>query len=44
LISQPDFYRGEADQINQSLARLKTLEAELQTAYERWETLEAVEN
>jgi len=44
MISQPDFYRGEADQINQSLARLKTLEAELQTAYERWETLEAVEN
>ncbi len=42
LISQPDFYRG--DQINQSLARLKTLEAELQTAYERWEILEAVEN
>jgi hypothetical protein len=42
LISQPDFYRGDADQINQSLARLKTLEAE--TAYERWETLEAVEN
>jgi len=42
LISHPDFYRGEADQINQSLARLKTLEAELQTAYERWEILEAV--
>ncbi|MEN8217683.1 MAG: ATP-binding cassette domain-containing protein [Pseudomonadota bacterium] len=44
LISHPDFYRGEADQINQSLARLKTLEAELQTAYERWETLEVVEH
>jgi ATP-binding cassette subfamily F protein uup len=44
LISHPDFYRGDAAQINQSLARLKTLEAELQTAYERWETLEAVEN
>ncbi|KHD09038.1 ABC transporter ATPase [Candidatus Thiomargarita nelsonii] len=44
LISQPDFYRGEADQINQSLARLKTLEAELQTAYDRWEILEVLEN
>jgi len=43
LISHPDFYRGDAAQINQSLARLKTLEAELQTAYERWETLEAVD-
>ncbi|OAD18801.1 ABC transporter, ATP-binding protein [Candidatus Thiomargarita nelsonii] len=42
LISHPDFYRGDAAQINQSLARLKTLEAELQTAYERWEILEAV--
>jgi len=44
LISHPDFYRGEADQINKSLARLKTLETELQTAYDRWEILEVVEN
>jgi ATP-binding cassette subfamily F protein uup len=44
LISTPEFYRGETEQINKTLARIKTLEDELQMAYERWETLEAVEN
>lgn len=43
LISNPDFYRGEADQINQTLARMKIVEDELQSAYERWETLETMD-
>jgi hypothetical protein len=42
LISTPEFYRGETEQINQTLARIKTLEDDLQRAYERWETLDAV--
>jgi ATP-binding cassette subfamily F protein uup len=39
-ISNPDFYRGEKAKINQILARIKTIEDKLQTAYKRWETLE----
>ena len=42
LMSTPEFYQGERDQINQTLARLKTLEAQLQGAYKRWEALEAM--
>jgi len=44
LISRPDFYRGDTKQINQTLARIKTVEDELSTLYDRWESLESVEN
>ena len=44
LVSLPDFYRGDAKQINQTLARIKTIEDELSTLYDRWESLESAEN
>lgn len=43
-ISRPDFYRDDAKQINQTLARIKTIEDELSSLYARWESLESVEN
>jgi ATP-binding cassette subfamily F protein uup len=44
LISRPDFYRGDAKQINQTLAHIKTVEDELSSLYDRWESLESTEN
>ncbi|MDY6994187.1 MAG: ABC transporter ATP-binding protein, partial [Pseudomonadota bacterium] len=41
LVSQADFYRRDAEYINQTLTRLKTLETELHTSYTRWEQLES---
>ncbi len=41
LTSHPDFYRGAATEVQKALERLKTLERELEAAYQRWEDLEA---
>jgi ATP-binding cassette subfamily F protein uup len=41
LVSLPDFYRGDAKKINHTLARIKTVEDELSTLYDRWESLES---
>jgi len=40
LISQSEFYQQEKEEINQTLIRIKNAENELETLYERWETLE----
>ncbi len=40
LASQADFYQREAEQINQSLAQINSIETELKILYERWELLE----
>jgi ATP-binding cassette subfamily F protein uup len=39
-ISKADFYQGDSEKINQTLAQIKKVEAELETGYERWEVLE----
>ncbi len=39
-INQADFYKRDSEEINQTLAHLKKLEAELEAGYERWEILE----
>ncbi|MEZ5581487.1 MAG: hypothetical protein R3F37_00640 [Candidatus Competibacteraceae bacterium] len=38
--AQADFYQRDADQIKITLARLETLQQDLENAYNRWETLE----
>ena len=38
-VSDPDFYRGDKDEIAGVLARLEALKAELEQCYARWETL-----
>ncbi|MCK5720502.1 MAG: ATP-binding cassette domain-containing protein [Thiomargarita sp.] len=40
LASQADFYQREAEQINQSLTQINSIETELKILYERWELLE----
>ncbi len=40
-VADPAFYQQPADQITAVQRRLKDLEADLATAYDRWETLEA---
>lgn len=40
LISAPEFYQNETEKINETLARIKAIEDKLQTAYDRWESLE----
>jgi ABC transport system ATP-binding/permease protein len=44
LVSNPEFYQQEKASVQQTLARIKTIEEELQTRYARWEELEAIEN
>jgi hypothetical protein len=39
-MSDPDFYRLPGDEIATKKDRLSTVEADLQTAYRRWEALE----
>jgi ATP-binding cassette subfamily F protein uup len=41
-MADPAFYRKDGAEIAEVKARLETLEAELATAYERWEELEAL--
>jgi len=40
VISNPEFYQNETEQINETLARIKAIKEKLQTAYDRWESLE----
>lgn len=39
-LSDPAFYQGNDAEVGQAVERLKVLEAELLTLYDRWETLE----
>ncbi|HEB93634.1 MAG TPA: ATP-binding cassette domain-containing protein [Gammaproteobacteria bacterium] len=41
-INEPGFYQRDKAAINAGLARLEQLQAELATAYQRWEALEAL--
>ncbi|MFT4615337.1 MAG: ATP-binding cassette subfamily F protein uup, partial [Bacteroidia bacterium] len=43
MISGADFYQGDHKDVEQVLADLKTVQAELETTYERWEALEGGE-
>jgi ATP-binding cassette subfamily F protein uup len=40
LMSDPAFYQGDHHKVNQAVARLKTVEAEIAQAYQRWADLE----
>jgi ATP-binding cassette subfamily F protein uup len=40
IISEPQFYQGDADAIKQTLTQMKTLEAELAKVFARWQFLE----
>jgi ATP-binding cassette subfamily F protein uup len=40
LMSDPAFYQGDHVKVNQAVARLKTLEAEIAQSYQRWAELE----
>jgi len=42
LLSDPSFYRKEKDEIAAVKAQLDSVEAEIETAYRRWEELEAL--
>ena len=42
-ISDPDFYKGDPQEITRAVARLDEIQAELDAAYERWESLEAID-
>ena len=41
-MSKPEFYQQASEKLAAEQARLKDLESRLKTAYERWETLEAL--
>ena len=41
LMTNPDFYKKEKDEIIKIQDRLKMLEKDLENAYKRWEELEA---
>ncbi len=41
-MSDPDFYKSSGDIISSSKSRVETLKKELETAYARWEELEAI--
>jgi ATP-binding cassette subfamily F protein uup len=43
-MAQPDFYQQPGERIAEESARLKSLEERLAAAYERWETLEALQS
>lgn len=44
LLSSPDFYRSPGEEIAQRKARLDTLDAEIEHAYERWAELESIKS
>lgn len=44
LMADPDFYQSGGETISQTQEELKTLEAKLQSAYQRWEELESIES
>ena len=41
LVSQPDFYQQDKDEIKKTLERLEAIRAELETAFARWEYLDS---
>jgi ATP-binding cassette subfamily F protein uup len=41
LMGKPDFYRQSGENIAAAMARLNKLKTELETCYQRWESLEA---
>ena len=43
LMAEPEFYQQPGEVIAQQQEQLKTLESDLQQAYQRWEALESVE-
>jgi ATP-binding cassette subfamily F protein uup len=43
-MADPDFYKREQDDIKAAVARLETIEPELEAAYGRWEILEGRTN
>lgn len=42
LTAEPDFFKKEPDEAGQALKRLTALAAELEAAYARWASLEAL--
>jgi ATP-binding cassette subfamily F protein uup len=40
VVASSDFYKQEQSTVNETLEKMKSVEAELQTCYERWEILE----
>lgn len=40
VIANSDFYKQEQSTVNETLEKMKSVETELQTCYERWEVLE----
>ncbi|KID56814.1 ABC transporter ATPase [Pseudoalteromonas luteoviolacea] len=44
LVNSPEFFKQESDVTQQALNQLADLESKLETAYERWEELEALQN
>jgi ATP-binding cassette subfamily F protein uup len=40
IVSSPDFYQGEQAQTEQVLAELASVQAELESTFERWAELE----
>jgi len=43
IMSSPDFFRQDPNKITEKKERLKVIEAELKIVYERWETLEDIQ-
>jgi ATP-binding cassette subfamily F protein uup len=41
LVASPEFYRGDADKIAETLKKVKQLEVDLAEAYKAWEELES---
>ncbi|AOT08449.1 ATP-binding cassette ATPase Uup [Pseudoalteromonas luteoviolacea] len=44
LVNSPEFFKQESDVTQQALNQLAELESKLETAFERWEELEALQN
>lgn len=42
MMANPEFYQNDSEEIAKAKARLELLERELETAYQRWETLESL--
>jgi ATP-binding cassette subfamily F protein uup len=42
MMANPEFYQNDSEEIAKAKARLESLEHELETAYQRWETLESL--
>ena len=42
--ADPEFYKADQEQITKTLEELAQIDAQLQSAYERWEVIEALQN